>query len=202
VNAEIITNAPFYKDLKPKHTQDGNIRLIYHGVVSRTRKTDLFFDLIKKLDNRFSLDLMIVPASPKYYEYIIQEAKKYKRINIVEAVKPEEIAEVLNQYDIGVYMMAPVNFNHKHALPNKLFEFIQARLAVALWPTPGMAKVVKEAKCGILSEEYTVDSLANALNELTVEEIDNYKENSDKAAAKYCAEANQVKFCNIVKTLL
>jgi glycosyltransferase involved in cell wall biosynthesis len=202
VRAEVITNAPFYKDLKPKQTLGNNIRLIYHGVVSRTRKTDLFFDLIEKLDDRFTLDLMMVPASPRYYEYINQEAKKHKRIKIVKAVKPGEIAGVLNQYDIGVYMMAPVNFNHRHALPNKLFEFIQARLAVALWPTPGMAKIVRATNCGILSDEYTVDSLARALNGLTAEQIDSYKENSSKAASVYCAEKNQAKFCDLVKRLV
>jgi hypothetical protein len=29
------------------------------------------------------------------------------------------------------------------ALPNKFFEFIQARLAVAIWPSPEMSKITK-----------------------------------------------------------
>ena len=149
VISHLITNSPFYNKLIQKKTQDNCIKLIYHGAVTRSRKIELMFDLMEKLDDRFTLDLMLVPTSPKYYGHLKQLAEKYERVKILEPVKPDEISQALNQYDIGIYMMAPVNFNHKHALPNKLFEFIQARLAVALWPTPGMARIVKETNCGI-----------------------------------------------------
>ena len=46
------------------------------------------------------------------------------------APKASEVATIvrtINQFDLGVYLLPPVNFNSAHALPNKFFEFIQAR---------------------------------------------------------------------------
>lgn len=202
VNADIVNNAPFYDDLKPSETEPTNIRLIYHGGVTRSRKIELMFDLVEALDERFTLDLMLLQSSSRYYRYLKNRAENDSRINLLAPVPPHKIASTLNKYDIGVYMMAPINFNHKHALPNKLFEFIQARLAVAIWPTPGMAKIVRETNCGILSDEFTVASLANALNAMTADDIGSYKKNSNLAASLYCAEKNEKIFCEIVNNLL
>ena len=44
----------------------------------------------------------------------------------------ELIAQEINQYDIGVYLLRDGNLNNKYAMPNKLYEFVQARLADAV----------------------------------------------------------------------
>ena len=53
-----------------------------------------------------------------------------------------EIVDTIAEYDIGLFILSPINFNYYHALPNKLFEFIQARLAIAVSPSPEMARIV------------------------------------------------------------
>ena len=52
--------------------------------------------------------------------------------------------EFANQYDVGVFLL-PASFpNQVHVLPNKLFDYIQARLAVAIGPSHEMAEVVRD----------------------------------------------------------
>ena len=88
------------------------------------------------------------------------------------------------------------------ALPNKLFEFIQGRLAIAIWPSPEMARIVHEYKCGIVSEDFTIESIANRLNSLSVQDIMKFKQNSHTAADFLCAEKNREEFLSIVKKLM
>jgi len=87
-------------------------------------------------------------------------------------------------------MLPPSNFNHRHALPNKLFEFIQARLAVAVGPSPDMAELVKAHEIGVVSPNFTPQSFAATLNKLRLEDIDGYKANAHKAAPMLCWERN------------
>ena len=113
-----------------------------------------------------------------------------------------QIPYIINKYDIGLFLLPPESFSYRMALPNKLFEFIQGRLAIAIWPSPEMARIVNEYKCGIVSEDFTIESIANRLNSLSAKDIMKFKQNSHKAAAFLCAEKNREAFLSIVNKLL
>ena len=70
----------------------------------------------------------------------------------------------INKYDMGVFLLPPINFNYENTLPNKLFDFIQARLGIAIGPTPEMAEIVNHYKIGLVSEHFTAASLASRLS--------------------------------------
>jgi len=113
-----------------------------------------------------------------------------------------EIAKNTNNYDIGLFLLSPDSFSYRMALPNKFFEFIQARLAVAIWPSPEMARLVKEYSCGIVSDDFSIESMAEKLNALSKEDIMAFKMNSHNAAGQLCAEKNKDKFLSIVEGLI
>ena len=50
-----------------------------------------------------------------------------ERVRIVPPVLSHEVVSFIHQYDMGIFILEPINFNYTHALPNKLFEFVQAR---------------------------------------------------------------------------
>src|SRR5690606_21770207 len=49
------------------------------------------------------------------------------------------------------------------ALPNKIFDFVQARLATVVGPSPEMAELVRERRLGVVAEDFTPQALADAL---------------------------------------
>ena len=81
-----------------------------------------------------SIDFMIVNKNAKYFN-IRNMAKKHSPIRFIDSVPMLLIAGKLNNYDVGLYMLRPSTFNTYMALPNKIFEFIQARLVIAIWPS-------------------------------------------------------------------
>ncbi len=144
VKSTIITNAPFYEDLKPSEVDENKIKIIHHGGAIKARNIEKMIDLADYLDDRFTLYFMLVPTKPDYYEYLKNYAEKKKNVIFLETVKMSDISKKLNDFDIGVYILNPNSFNNLNALPNKLFEFIQARLMLAIGPSPEMAKIVKK----------------------------------------------------------
>ena len=89
-----------------------------------------------------------------------------------------------------------------YALPNKFFEFIQARLAIAIGPSPEMARLVKQYNLGIVSQDFTPKSMAESLNSLTKEQIRQYKENANQTAKILNAEREGEKLLRILEEVL
>jgi glycosyltransferase involved in cell wall biosynthesis len=208
VRPTIITNATWHSDIKPSKIVDRKIRLIHHGGSTPSRKLELMIEMMAYLDDRFTLDLMlIVPqlASAKTSNYINtlkQLAANDDRIRFLSPLRSNELVSFLNQYDIGVFLLPPVNFNYANTLPNKLFDFIQARLAIAIGPTPEMAEIVNHYEIGVVAENFTAKALADKLSTLTTEKLNGFKLNAEKAAIELTAERNKEKLEEIIGSLL
>ena len=186
---KIITNAPEYHGNLLPNNINSKIRLIHHGSATRPRRLDLLIKMMGYLDpEKYELTLMLVRTDPDYHNYIVNKSKKMKNIKFIEPVKISEIVNTLNNYDIGVFLLLPVIFNHKYSLPNKLFEYIQARLAIAIGPSIEMVKIVNKYNLGVHSEDFSPKSLANCIAQLTPEKIMEYKKNSDKSAMELSAD--------------
>ena len=188
VAAKVVMNTPAYQDLAPAPAQSGIVRLVHHGGATSSRRLELMIETMDLLDDRFQLDMMLVPSVPRYLEYLKTLAAKRPRVRILPPVPMRELPKRLNQYDIGIYLLPPNSFNNCYALPNKFFEFIQARLAVAIGPSPEMARLVRKYDCGVVADEFTREALARQLNALDDIRIGHYKARSHAAAAELCFE--------------
>lgn len=196
----VITNAPSFRPGEPSEVLPGKIRLVHHGIANASRRPELMFELMQKLDDRFSLDLYLMTsgyASGKTRKYI-DDLKKLltsdPRIRVLDPLPQHEIVPTLNRYDIGIFLLPPVNFNYANALPNKFFDFIQARLAVAIGASPEMAGFVMTFRNGVVANDFEPASLAQKLSELTDETLREFKHQSAEAASLLCAENNAVIF--------
>ncbi|HEX5169193.1 MAG TPA: hypothetical protein VFW11_08450 [Cyclobacteriaceae bacterium] len=208
VRPTVITNATRYHEIQPSQLLDARIRMVYHGIANPSRKIEMMIEMVNHLDPRFTIDLILMTsnfASSKTKSYI-QDLKSsvehHSRIRILPELPSEQVVEFINQYDIGVFLIPPVNFNYANTLPNKLFEYIQARLAVAIGPTPEMAEIVKKYKIGVVSEDFNALSLASQLNAVTRESLLQFKGNSSIAAKDLCAENNQISFLKLVDEVI
>ena len=178
------------------------MRMIHHGAAAPSRGIETMIEMMRHVDERFHLDLMLVPLSLPYLEKLSVLARKVPRTRIIPPVAMQDLVPAGNDYDIGLYLLRPSSFNNLHALPNKFFEFIQARLAVAIGPSPEMARIVRQFDCGIVADDFAPATLACALNSLTAADVDRMKAGSEKAAHVYTAENNAEKVREIVTSAL
>jgi hypothetical protein len=208
VDPLIITNAPRYQNILPSPVRPGNIRLVHHGIANASRRLELMIDTMALLDERFTLDMILMTSeyasgqTRKYIDALKQRALKNPRIRILPAVKSNEIVGILNHYDLGVFILPPINFNYANTLPNKLFEFIQARLGIAIGPTPEMANIVNRYNVGVVSKDFTAASLAEKLNSLSHDDVIRFKSNATVAAAELNAEKNEQRLNALLEKII
>ena len=202
IKCDVMMNLPFYCDVKPKKCKKDRIRMIHHGGASEGRFQENMIELMNYLDDRFELDFMFINNDCEYAEKLKSLASKNAKIRFLQPVKMPEIPEFISEYDIGLYLLVPNTFNQKMALPNKIFEFIQGRLAVAIWPSQEMVKIVNKYEIGVYSQNFDVKEMADVLNNLTEKDINVMKKNSDIAAKVLNSEQNKKQLYKIVKNLI
>ena len=190
VTPQVVPSLPPPYDLHPSPVDPGAIRMVHHGWANRSRRLEQMIRAMDGVDDRFSLDLMLVPLEDRYDEKLRREAESRPHVRIVQPVPYQELIPATNDYDIGVFLCPPTTFNLRHALPNKLFEFIQARLAVAIGPSPEMLAVINRYGCGVAAQDFEPGSLARALNSLSAEAVEEMKSRSHQAAATLNSQTN------------
>ena len=189
VTPEVIYSGPEYQELPVNPVQPERIRLIHHGSASPDRCIERMINCMSMLDIRFSLDLYLV-GKGRYFDKLKVLAQATPRVCWHAPVPMDTLSRVSNTYDVGLFLVPPSTFNLRHCLPNKFFEFVQARLAIAIGPSPEMASIVDKYDTGIVAEDFSAEALARKLNTLTTVDIMRFKQNAAKAAEIYNAEAS------------
>lgn len=211
VRATVVTNAPQRADLEPTPVHRP-IRVLHHGVAIPGRGLEEMIRLAELLDERFTTTFVLRDTVPgdargtgargRYLDHLIRRAGQHPRIWFHPPQPMHALAQMANDYDIGLFLLRPVNFNWRFALPNKLFEFIQGRLAVAIGPSPEMARIVRRYGLGVVSDDFAPETLAAALNELDASSIAAFKRASHAAADELCAERNAELMRQVVEAAL
>lgn len=201
LNSIVITNSKKYYNLEPKMPGD-KIRLIYHGGAVVSRRIDLMIEMMNHLDDSYTLDLILVGSPVEYENELKKMAQSNKNITFLSPVDIEQIPVFTNSYDIGVFLLPPTNFNYANALPNKFFEFLQARLAIAIGPSPEMELLVKRYDLGIVANDFTAASMANAIKSVGREKLYYYKTQCNKYAKELSIESNMEKIREEVDKLV
>lgn len=182
VHCVLLPSLPRAIALEPGPVQPDRIRMIHHGQAAPARRIELMIDLMRLLPPRFSLDLMLAGMDSAYGRTLRERARGLDQVRFRPPVPFGDIITESNAYDIGLYLLPPTGFNTRHALPNKFFEFIQARLLVAIGPSPDMAAWVRAYDLGVVADDFTPAAMARSLTPLTGAEVRRHKEQAHQAA--------------------
>lgn len=193
----VITNAPFYCELSTTSVDPNHIKLVSHGAAIPTRKLELMIEMMTYLDKKFYLDFLLL-GDTNYINKLKKLAINNTNIRFLPPVKTTEIAKFTNSYDLGVYILSPTSLNNILLSPNKLFEYVQARIGAIVSPNQEMAKFVKKYDIGIVVKDYSPKSMAEVIENLSTAQITYFKNQAHLHAWKLSAEENIKKIQNIV----
>ena len=184
VESRIVRNAIAFQGLSPSPMQDGRIRLVHSGGAVPGRSIETLIEATKRLDERFTLDLYLVKArgSDSYWESLVRLASGSDRVRVHDPVAPAELPTVLNAYDLGVFVLPPRTTNHKLMLPNKFFDFVQARLGLIFSPAVETDALIRAHELGRVTAGFEVDDLVAALSDLSQDDVARFKQASHRAA--------------------
>ncbi|MGV3638633.1 MAG: hypothetical protein ACO1NQ_13415, partial [Flavobacteriales bacterium] len=117
-------------------------------------------------------------------------------------VPPAEVPRTIGQYDIGIHRLPPGIPNYEYALPNKLFDYIQARLAIVVSPSRSMGELVRRYDLGVVAAGHLAEDLAAAVRSLTPERIAACKRNAHQWAYGLSSAGNTARLVDIAQRLV
>jgi hypothetical protein len=199
-----MRNSGPYRALTPSPLIDDSVRLVHSGVAVQGRQIEIMIDVVTRLDYRYTLDFYLMASGDggKYLDSLKHRARGCDRITFHAPVPPLQLPDTLNAYDVGVFWIPPTHTNARFALPNKFFDFVQARLAIAVGPSFEMARLVDQFTLGAVSSGFTVEECFESISSLSHEDILRAKNASHAAAQELSFETDADVARGILRELL
>jgi hypothetical protein len=204
VHSSVVRNAGPWVDLSPSPVAEDHIRLVHSGGAQAGRYIDLLIRSTLTLGPRFSLDLFLVPGGDggRHLAYLRELAGGSEQIRFHDPVAPAQLPFAMNACDVGVFCMPPINVNARYALPNKFFDFVQARLAVAVGPAEEMARLTEKLGLGPVSADFSEAAFTEALGRLDAQSVREFKVASDEHSRELSSERDEQVERDLVSRLL
>jgi len=171
---EIATNNNLRKRLA---IPDKSIVLIYIGGILKNRGVETILKAFESIEkNNLYLVFLGSESIPKWINVKIKKSV-LKRLRFQSLIPPRDVIGFSSGADIGLHAIRNTSLSHKYCLPNKLFEYIHAGLAVIVTDLPEMKKLVKEYNVGSVFPDGDYESLSKEILMLyeNKERLDEFK---------------------------
>ena len=137
----VVLNCPNIETIPEIVGSGGPLRVVYQGAMGPGRFLD---DLLAAtaLAPGIELTLRVAGTDPATLRGHVQERGLRDRVLVVPPVAPDVLVESLVGFEVGVIINRPVTLNDELVLPNKLFEYLMAGLAVVAPRLPALTPVL------------------------------------------------------------
>jgi glycosyltransferase involved in cell wall biosynthesis len=122
-----------------------------------------------------------------------------ERVIFIDTLSYEELNMITAHAVAGLSLDKPVGLNYLYSLPNKLSDYIQARVPVIASNLPEVASLVEKYNVGLVCNEVTPEEIARCMH-LIMEDKRQYnifKSNLEKAALEVCWENEEHKLIDL-----
>ena len=165
IEAVVIRNLPLEKSVHqqsfPFPTENKNI-ILYQGAVNIGRGIELMLETIKLLDNC----VLVIIGTGDIIEVLKQKVSSQtlkNKVRFMGKVLPKDLRQFTPNATIGLSLEEDIGLNYRYALPNKLFDYIQAEVPVIVADLPEMKKLVETYQVGEILWERSPKSLAKLI---------------------------------------
>lgn len=202
VETEVVRNAADLQALAPTAVDPQRLRLVHSGTADAERNITELIEAVTILGDRFSLDLYLLEVPGGHLGEIRKKAASVERVTVHDPVPPDTLPRVLNQYDLGVFLYPLKTLSHLYHLPNKFFDFVQARLGLIFSPAPEIESYIGKYELGLITADTSAEGLAASLRNLTAEDVTRFKQASDRSARELSSEPDRATQHALVARLL
>ena len=91
---------------------------------------------------------------------MVYELDLEKKVKFLGRLPLHDLHEVTCQADLGISLEEDLGLNYRFALPNKLFDYIQAFVPVLVSNLPEMKRIVVQYQIGMIAETHQRKELA------------------------------------------
>lgn len=177
------------------------IVMIYTGKLTTGRGINIGLKVLEETNNTHFLLLGYGKD-----EFVSDLKKKIKnkniehRVTFCDAVPHNEVSSFISGADIALVFIEPICLSYEFALPNKLFESIQANIPVMGSNLPEIKKLIEQYEIGECFN--SASDLSQKLKyEVTPEKIDNWRKALAECRDVLCWDIEQNQLLELYETL-
>ena len=207
----VIRNIPLRKQIQYKHNlfrekfdikPDEKI-ILYQGAVQKGRSIEKIIQAMSHIHNNI---VFVVLGNGTLVEALKQLARKLrleKRVFFHEAVSNQVLLNYTNSADLGISLIENYCLSYYYALPNKMFEFIQANIPVLCSDFPEMKNIIENFGVGEVVNPEDPLAIANVINSMITDKnkYNNYVNNCIRAKEVLNWENEEMKLLKFYEDL-
>ncbi|MBM7504160.1 glycosyltransferase family 1 protein [Agromyces aurantiacus] len=198
----VVTNSPAFVPMEPSPVATP-IRIIHPGASLRSRRLEQMMQAVAESSADVSLTMYLAGNDPAYVrELRTLAASLGNRVRVEDAVPHDDLLPLINAHDVGIHVLPPTVTNNALALPNKFFDYVQARVGVIVGPTPAMASLVREHGFGAVAAGFEKDDIRAVVDTLTPNTVAAWKQAASGAARALSAETQLPVWAEAVDALV
>lgn len=170
----VISNTPAWQATVFRPTAR-TITVLYHGAVVPRRGLETLIESVALWPDGFRL-VIRGPAQGGFDQHLRNLVGPLsERIALEPPVPPDQLISTAAQADIGVFLLSNSTTHARFAMPNKIFEYMQAGLMVISSDLPEIRRMIETAGCGTLLSDDSPEGIATCLAGLDTSGIDTCK---------------------------
>ncbi len=175
---------------------------IYQGMIFKGRGLEELITACRTID---ALHLVIVGDGPllPHLKDLVKKWNMEHRVTFTGLVPFQDLKPYTYSADVGFTLINGKGLSYYHALPNKLFEYIQAEIPVIGSNYPEIARIIGQEEIGLTVNPDDTEQIAQAVQHVLLEE--NYcffKTNLKRIKDKYSWQKESKKYLEIVQRIL
>lgn len=182
----VVQNFPVRMENTQDYNESSSAKIImYQGVINPSRGLDKMIPAMKHIENA---ELWIAGDGPKKEEYL-QLTKNLglgNKIKFLGKITPQKLRSITHQADVGLSIEENNGLSYYFSMPNKISDYIQARIPVVVSDFPEMRKVIDRYGAGEKIENYS--QLPEKINAVLQNGKEYYQAYLDYAASELCWE--------------
>ena len=183
----VVRNLP-KKTLSPKILVENNPKVIlYQGAINFSRGIDKMIEAMQYVENA---EFHIAGRGPFLEEYqeLTKKLHLENKVKFLGNLHPEELRTITEKADVGLSIEENKGLSYYYSLPNKISDYIQARVPVVVSKFPEMQKIVEKYNVGEFISSHDPKNLAEKVN-LVLEKGKNfYQPQLEIASQELCWE--------------
>ena len=190
----VVRNVPPYQPVPDADAARGPgdpLRLLYHGLLTPGRGLE---QLVTSAQGWAPGRVLTLRGhGPDGFVDALRRlaAPAGERVELVPPVPMGELVSAAAAYDVGV-MVPPGTTDHlRYSLPNKVFEYVMAGLALLVTDLPDMADLVRRYRIGALAADATPAAIAAAVDGLDPADVAAWRAASRAAAPELSWDREQ-----------
>jgi glycosyltransferase involved in cell wall biosynthesis len=197
--SQINTEITPYTFREKFNWEASDLVFLYQGILNAGRGLPVLIELFSKLPKSSKL---VILGNGGLEKQLKKAAAQKQATNIVffDLVPLNELPSYTAGADIGFNLLEPLNLSKQLASPNKLFEYIQAGIAVIGSDTIENEKVISAYDIGLVSAT-TVTDLEVAISSLTSEKLNEFKRNCREISSNFSWESQEEKLISTFQNM-